>query len=134
MPTLFSALGSGLRNNSAGADDFAILSRPGRRSIFLDRAFSCGLGFHGGVLVVEDGQCSDVWSVYGLLLAYRLCYFPTIALSNSLTLQHLRDPGRDFRLIRVFGTLGWIAIGVAVGSMAIEKSATPFLSPPEPRW
>jgi nucleoside transporter len=48
-------------------------------------------------------------------------------LTNSLTLQHLKDPGRDFPLIRVFGTLGWIAAGVVVGTLGIEKSAAPFL-------
>jgi nucleoside transporter len=61
------------------------------------------------------------------MFAYCLCYFPTIALTNSLTLQHVKDTGRDFPLIRVFGTLGWIAIGVTIGSLRIETSTTPFL-------
>ncbi len=50
-----------------------------------------------------------------------LSYFPTIALTNSLTFQHIEDAGRDFPLIRVFGTLGWIAIGLVVGAMAVEE-------------
>jgi nucleoside transporter len=85
------------------------------------------LHFMGAFLLWRLASAQTFAGVYGLLLAYCLCYFPTIALTNSLTLQHVTDPGRDFPLIRVFGTLGWIAIGVAVGSMAIEKSATPFL-------
>jgi nucleoside transporter len=66
-------------------------------------------------------------AVYALMFAYCLCYFPTIALTNSLTLQHLKDPGRDFPLVRVFGTLGWIASGVTVGHLRVEISAVPFL-------
>jgi nucleoside transporter len=62
-----------------------------------------------------------------LMFAYCLCYFPTIALTNSLTLQHLKDTGRDFPLIRVFGTLGWIAIGVTIGRLGVETSTVPFL-------
>ena len=85
------------------------------------------LHFIGAILLWRVASAQTFGAVYGLLLAYCLCYFPTIALTNSLTLQHVQDPGRDFPLIRVFGTLGWIAIGVAVGSMGFEKSATPFL-------
>ncbi len=85
------------------------------------------LHFLGAILLWQLARVQSFGSVYALLLAYCLCYFPTIALTNSLTLQHVKDAGRDFPLIRVFGTLGWIAIGVAVGSMAIEQSATPFL-------
>jgi len=59
--------------------------------------------------------------------AYCLCYFPTIALTNSLTLRHRTDTGRDFPLIRVFGTLGWIAIGVTIGRPKVETSAVTFL-------
>jgi len=39
----------------------------------------------------------------------------------------LKDTGRDFPLIRVFGTLGWIAIGVTIGRLRVETSTTPFL-------
>ena len=60
------------------------------------------------------------------MFVYCLCYFPTIALTNSLTLQHLKDPGRDFPLIRVFGTLGWIAIGVTIGRLGVETSTVTF--------
>ena len=80
-------------------------------------------------------QCSSIFvtkatsfgAVYALMFVYCLCYFPTIALTNSLTLQHLKDTGRDFPLIRVFGTLGWIAIGVTIGRLGVETSTVPFL-------
>jgi nucleoside transporter len=85
------------------------------------------LHFIGAILLWRVASAQTFVAVYGLLLAYCLCYFPTIALTNSLTLQNVTDAGRDFPLIRVFGTLGWIAIGVTVGSMGVEKSATPFV-------
>jgi nucleoside transporter len=96
------------------------------RYLSTERVLSA-LHFIGAILLWRVASAQTFGAVYGLLLAYCLCYFPTIALTNSLTLQHVRDAGRDFPLIRVFGTLGWIAIGVAVGSMGFEKSATPFL-------
>jgi nucleoside transporter len=115
-----------------GTTALASMISPFFVGLVADRFFStervlAALHFIGAILLWRVASATTFGSVYGLLLAYCLCYFPTIALTNSLTLQHIQDPGRDFPLIRVFGTLGWIAIGVAVGSMAIEKSATPFL-------
>src|SRR3954469_22497168 len=81
----------------------------------------------GAVLLWLVAQATSFTSVYLLLLAYCLCYFPTIALTNSLTLRNITDVAGQFPLIRVFATIGWIVIGVAVGSLGIEKSATPFL-------
>ena len=81
----------------------------------------------GAVLLFFVTKATSFGPVYALMFAYCLCYFPTIALTNSLTLQHLKDPGRDFPLIRVFGTLGWIAIGVTIGRLGVETSTVPFM-------
>lgn len=81
----------------------------------------------GAVLLYLVAQARDFTPVYLLLLVYCLCYFPTIALTNSLTLRNLTDPASQFPLIRVFATIGWIVIGLVVGYMKIEMSATPFL-------
>jgi len=115
-----------------GTTALASMISPFFIGLVADRLFStervlATLHFIGAILLWLVAGAQTFGAVYGLLLAYCLCYFPTIALTNSLLLQHVKDAGRDFPLIRVFGTLGWIAIGVAVGSMAIEKSATPFL-------
>ena len=81
----------------------------------------------GAVLLFLVTQVQSFWAVYGLVLAFCLCYFPTIALTNSLTMQNVADPGRDFPPIRVMGTLGWIGINLAVGFLRIEADASQFL-------
>ena len=81
----------------------------------------------GAVLMFLITQVESFGAVYGLVLAFCLCYFPTIALTNSITMQQVADPGRDFPPIRVMGTLGWIAINLAVGFMRIEAASTQFL-------
>jgi nucleoside transporter len=86
-----------------------------------------GLHLVGAILLYAVTRVTTFTPVYVLMLAYCLCYFPTIALTNSLALKQIKDPGRQFPLIRVFGTLGWIVIGQVLGLLEIEKSATMFL-------
>ena len=81
----------------------------------------------GAAILYFVTQVSGFGGVYWLMLVYCLCYFPTISLTNSIALQHVKETGRDFPLIRVFGTLGWIAVGLLVGNLGVEESTTPFL-------
>src|SRR6187200_1567479 len=81
----------------------------------------------GAILMYLLTQVDSFGAVYTLLLAFCLCFFPTIALTNSITMQQVADPGRDFPPIRVVGTLGWIGINLVVGFMGVEASTTPFL-------
>ena len=81
----------------------------------------------GALLLFAVTKVTSFPAVYAIMFAYCLCFFPTVALTNSLTLQHIKDPGRDFPLIRVFATLGWIVIGLIIGWLQVEASSTQFL-------
>jgi nucleoside transporter len=80
----------------------------------------------GAVLLFLATRINDNALFYWTILAYSLLYMPTIALSNSVAFSQMTDPGKQFPWIRVFGTLGWIAAGVLIGQMAIEKSSSTF--------
>jgi len=81
----------------------------------------------GAVFMILLSRATSFPGVYALLLAFCLCYFPTVALSNSIAMQQVTNPGRDFPPIRVMGTLGWIAANLVVGFMRVEAQTTPFL-------
>jgi nucleoside transporter len=70
----------------------------------------------GGLIMFTVPQATaDPTLIIGLLLAYNLCYMPTLGLSNSLAFHHIEDQEKQFPLIRVFGTIGWIAAGLFIG-------------------
>ncbi len=72
--------------------------------------------FHvaGGALMLLMGYQDALGPMLILLLLYSLLFAPTLALTNSVALQNMKDPQRDFGPIRVWGTLGWIAANLAL--------------------
>jgi len=51
----------------------------------------------------------EFWPFFALFLVYGILYVPTISVTNSLAFAHLADPAKDFGLVRMGGTVGWIA-------------------------
>ncbi|MCB1076604.1 MAG: MFS transporter [Verrucomicrobiae bacterium] len=63
----------------------------------------------------------------GILLAHTLCFMPTLGLSNTICLKHLAHSERDYPVVRVFATLGWIVAGLVVSYVFhAEKSPVQF--------
>lgn len=49
-----------------------------------------------------------------IFFLHMLCYYPTLALTNSLAMHNMKDSEKEFPLVRVFGTIGWILAGFAL--------------------
>lgn len=94
--------------------------------LFDTRRVLAALHVVGAVLLVVAAQQSSFGLVYASLLAYSLCYMPTLALTTSLAMRHISDPREEFGAIRVFGTIGWIVVGLIVGALGVEASASPL--------
>jgi nucleoside transporter len=80
----------------------------------------------GAALLYLATVIADASSFYWVILVYSLLYMPTIALSNSVAFGQMTDPGKQFPWIRVFGTIGWIAAGLLIGALGIEKTGFTF--------
>jgi nucleoside transporter len=78
--------------------------------------------FVGAALVLRLAYSTNIGELYFLSFAYGLLYTPTLALVNSISFRHLRDPSRDFGKVRVFGTAGWIVSGIAIGQWLLFRA------------
>jgi nucleoside transporter len=80
----------------------------------------------GAALLYWVSTITDPFAFFWVLLAYSLCYNPTLALVNAISFNQMASPEKQFPAIRVFGTIGWIVAGWVVGLLAIEDQAVPL--------
>ena len=80
----------------------------------------------GAVLLYYVSTITSPGGFFWVLLAYAMCYNPTLALVNAISFNQMASPEKQFPAIRVFGTIGWIVAGILASTLKIEASATPL--------
>ena len=68
----------------------------------------------GALLMYQMYNAEDIAVFYPYVLIYMICYMPTLALVNSVSFNQMTNPEKEFSVIRVFGTLGWIIAGLLI--------------------
>lgn len=64
---------------------------------------------------------------YWAMMAFFLCYMPTLALVNAITFQNVGSIEDEFPRIRVWGTIGWIVAGLVVSESLFGLAPFPVL-------
>lgn len=77
----------------------------------------------GIILYLAPGYATagDSQTFIYLLIAHMLCYMPTLGLSNTIAFANIEEQ-EQFPKIRVWGTIGWIVAGLAVGFLGWSAS------------
>lgn len=62
----------------------------------------------GGLAVGALYFVKDFPTFFALMLVHSLFYVPTISVANSLAFANMKDPAKEFGIVRMGGTIGWI--------------------------
>ncbi|MEP6669574.1 MAG: MFS transporter [Chthoniobacter sp.] len=81
---------------------------------FADRNFAAErfLSFShliGGLAILGCGFTKSFWPFFWLMFVHCLLYVPTLSITNSIAFANMKDPQKEFGIIRMGGTVGWIA-------------------------
>ncbi len=81
----------------------------------------------GAFLLFMASRVTANGTFYWVIMLYSLAYMPTIALSNSVAFRQMSDPGKQFPVVRVFGTVGWVISGFMIALFGIEQTPNTFM-------
>ncbi|MEO8077914.1 MAG: MFS transporter [Acidobacteriota bacterium] len=62
----------------------------------------------GGISMVALAFTRSFWPFFGLMMVHCLLYVPTISISNSIAFAQMKDAQKEFGIVRMGGTIGWI--------------------------
>ena len=84
------------------------------------------LNILGGVILYFLSLERDPEAFFWYILAYTLCFAPNLALSNSIAMNQMSNPEKEFPTIRVTGTIAWIVVTNIIGFYALGDKVAIF--------
>ncbi|MFZ9981711.1 MAG: nucleoside permease [Cyclobacteriaceae bacterium] len=118
--------------NAYAAFSVAMIVAPFFVGMLADRFFAAQkvlavLNLLGAAILYYLSTIADPDLFFWIILLYCLTFAPNIALTSSIALRQMKDPGKEFPPIRVFGTIAWIAVVNVVGFMGVGDKSTIFI-------
>ena len=117
--------------NTYAAFSIAMIAAPFFVGMLADRFFQAQkvlgiLNLAGAVILFSLTTITNPDIFFWVMLLYCLTFAPTIALTTSISMRQMSDPGKEFPAIRVFGTIAWIAVVNLVGFMGVGDKVAIF--------
>jgi nucleoside transporter len=75
----------------------------------------------GAIVVWQLAWIESYWVFFAMSIVYSVIYAPTLALTNSLAFHHMPSRDRDFGKVRLWGTVGWIVVGIGIGQWLLHS-------------
>ena len=89
------------------------------------RILAC-LHLMGAALLYLVSTLRGFEQFYPALLAYTVTYMAGHGLTSTLTLHHSKNPAKEFPLVMLMASVGWIAAGLVLSVLKLENSAGMF--------
>ncbi len=110
---------------------FAAVVSPFFMGVFADRYLNSDrllavLYSLSGVVLLLLATVKVFFWFFILITLYNLLFLPTFSLISSLSFHHLTDIEKEYPGVRVWGTIGWVIAGLAVGFLEIEYANIPM--------
>ena len=64
----------------------------------------------GGLALLGLAWATSFWPFMILMAAHAFFYVPTISITNAIAFAAMKDATREFGIVRMGGTIGWIAV------------------------
>jgi hypothetical protein len=61
-----------------------------------------------GLAMIALFWTHSFWPFFGFMLIHCLLYVPTISITNSISFANMKDAQKEFGLVRMGGTIGWV--------------------------
>ena len=107
---------------------FGAILAPFIVGLIADRYFQAQkiLGFihlMGALLMYLLYSSENFAGFFPLLLIYMILFMPTLALVNSISFNQMKNPEKEFSVIRVWGTIGWVTAGFLISALAWDSQS-----------
>jgi nucleoside transporter len=132
--TMGTFLGNNLRANDQdislafSTQSFGAILAPFIVGLIADRYFQAQkilgiIHLLGAVIMYSLYVSTDFSGFFPLLFIYMVLFMPTLALVNSISFNQMKNPEKEFSVVRVWGTIGWIAAGFLISALAWDSQA-----------
>ena len=85
-----------------------------------------GAGFMYYATTIMTSASPSASAINFMFFGHMLTYYPTLALTNTIAMKCMTNPEKEFPGIRVLGTIGWIAAGLALTQLKADTSINMF--------
>ncbi len=83
----------------------------------------------GGLSILGCAFVTDFWSFFALMLVHCVFYVPTISITNSIAFASMKDAQEEFGIVRMGGTVGWIAAAWPFTFILVDWEAVKAANP-----
>lgn len=117
--------------NAYAAFSIAMIIAPFFVGMIADRYFAAqkvlgALSLVGAGLLYYLTNIQNPDTFFWVILAYCITFAPTMALTTSIAMHHVKDSEKDFPTIRVMGTVAWIVVSNIIGYYGFGDSVMIF--------